>query len=206
MCVHMYMCVYMSVSRYIYIYINIFIIFSEHSCKTQHPEEFERFKLLVGTPNKKKKAAEPTAMQLARWNLKKRRLVFAWFASLCATSEHCFSFRKALDALELSRSGDSQIIASQMGVGMSKTSKKEDLRQRSRSYDADVEVWMGNMCGMKKKPAPTENDWDSIGKGLVLLFDDDFFSCPVFQFFFSPTVCAFSLPLSCSYICIYIYV
>jgi hypothetical protein len=145
----------------------------EAVCKgANHPEEWEKFCRLLGKPNVKgKKMKEPTQPQMARWILKKRRLTFGWFALLCAPNEHCSSFRKALDSLELKRTSELQRQASGMGTGMSKTSKKEALRVRAKTFDKDLDSWLRHATGM----SPNENDWDEITKGLVLLFDDDFF-------------------------------
>ena len=75
----------------------------------------------------------------------------------------------------MQRTHEAQRMASQMGIGMSGTSKKEQLRERSKTYDEDLGKWLRKTSGMRTIHTPNENDWDQIEMGLVLLFDDDFF-------------------------------
>ena len=43
---------------------------------------------------------------------------------------------------------EAQQMASQMGIGMSGTSKKEQLRERSKKYDEDLGKWLRKTSGM----------------------------------------------------------
>ena len=64
-------------------------------------------------------------------------------------------------------------MASGMGIGMSKKSKKIFKRTENDNYMKSLENWLKREGA--KSLSPNENDWDVIQNGIYLLFDDDFF-------------------------------